>query len=61
MFYLFILFHCLRIISLGDVRTNQIMTLTSLHIIFLRHHNKLATALAAINPYWNDETLYQEY
>jgi peroxidase len=50
----------LLIYFLGDVRTNQIMTLTSLHIIFLRHHNKLATALAAINPYWNDETLYQE-
>jgi peroxidase len=42
------------------LRTNQIMTLTSLHIIFLRQHNLLANKLAAINPHWNDEVLYQE-
>ena len=46
--------------TLGDVRTNQIMTLTSLHIIFLRQHNRFASALAAINPQWSDEVLYQE-
>ena len=42
------------------MRTNQIMTLTSLHIIFLRQHNLLASKLAAINPHWNDEILYHE-
>ncbi|KAI9551659.1 hypothetical protein GHT06_021995 [Daphnia sinensis] len=44
----------------GDTRTNQIMTLTSLHIIFLRQHNSIATKLASINPHWSDEVLYQE-
>lgn len=36
------------------------MTLTSLHIIFLRQHNSLATMLGSINPHWSDEVLYQE-
>ncbi|KAK4036631.1 chorion peroxidase [Daphnia magna] len=44
----------------GDSRANQIMGLTALHILFLRQHNFLATALAAINPRWNDEVLYLE-
>ncbi len=44
----------------GDSRSNQIMGLTALHILFLRYHNFLATALSAINPHWNDEQLYQE-
>ncbi|KZS19290.1 Chorion peroxidase [Daphnia magna] len=44
----------------GDTRVNQIMTLTSLHIIFLRQHNYIATALNAINPHWSDEIIYQE-
>ena len=44
----------------GDTRTNQILGLTSLHILFLRQHNLIATALSAINPQWNDEILYQE-
>lgn len=36
------------------------MGLTALHILFLRQHNFLASALAAMNPQWNDEILYQE-
>lgn len=44
----------------GDTRANQIMGLTALHMLFLRQHNFLATALSAINPQWNDEILYQE-
>jgi peroxidase len=44
----------------GDTRVNQIMGLTALHILFLRQHNFLASALAALNPQWNDEILYLE-
>jgi len=45
---------------LGDGRVNFNPDLTSLQVIFLREHNRLAQALSRLNPTWNDETLYQE-
>lgn len=50
----------------GDVRANETTELTSLHTLFLRNHNRLATALAQQNPAnfglasWDDNTLYEE-
>nr|CAI5835304.1 unnamed protein product [Callosobruchus analis] len=44
----------------GDTRVNQNPQLTILQVALLREHNRLANALAAINPHWDDETLFQE-
>lgn len=44
----------------GDSRTNQNTQLTILQIILLREHNRVADALARLNPHWTDETIFQE-
>ena len=44
----------------GDARTNEQVGLTSMHTLLFREHNRLAAALAALNPLWGDELLYQE-
>uniref|UniRef100_A0A3B4VC03 Eosinophil peroxidase-like n=1 Tax=Seriola dumerili TaxID=41447 RepID=A0A3B4VC03_SERDU len=44
----------------GDERTNENIGLTSLHTLLMREHNRLARALAKLNPHWGGERLYQE-
>jgi hypothetical protein len=44
----------------GDVRANEQIGLTSMHTLFVREHNWWADRLAAENPTWNDEEIYQE-
>ncbi|XP_052282989.1 chorion peroxidase-like [Dreissena polymorpha] len=44
----------------GDARVNQQPALASLQTVWVREHNRLAAALAALRPLWSDETLYQE-
>lgn len=44
----------------GDTRVNQIVSLTTLHTLFMREHNRIAAELLLLNPHWSDEILFQE-
>lgn len=44
----------------GDIRANENVALTSMHTIWVREHNRIATELAAENPDLTDEELYQQ-
>jgi hypothetical protein len=43
----------------GDVRSNEQVGLTAVHTLFVREHNRLADEIAAANPTWTDEDIYQ--
>lgn len=44
----------------GDIRVNENHALTTMHLLWVREHNRLARNLQLMNPSWNDERLYQE-
>ena len=46
--------------SAGEPRVNENTALASLHTLMVRSHNTFAQELAAINPQWSDETIFQE-
>ena len=43
----------------GDVRGNENAVLSSIHTLFVREHNRIATELKEIHPDWTDEQLFQ--
>lgn len=44
----------------GDSRSSEVISLTALHTLWLREHNRLAKVLKSFNPHWSSETVYQE-
>uniref|UniRef100_A0A8C4P734 Thyroid peroxidase n=1 Tax=Dromaius novaehollandiae TaxID=8790 RepID=A0A8C4P734_DRONO len=44
----------------GDSRSSEVTSLTAMHTLWLREHNRLARALKSMNRHWSPETVYQE-
>ena len=43
----------------GEVRCNEQFSLSIMHTLWFREHNRCARELSKINPFWGDEKLYQ--
>lgn len=48
-----------ELFTAGDIRANEQAALVAAHTLFVREHNRLAAQLAAENPDWTDEQIYQ--
>nr|XP_015205415.1 PREDICTED: thyroid peroxidase [Lepisosteus oculatus] len=44
----------------GDTRSSEVISLSVLHTLWVREHNRIAKALKKLNHHWTAETTYQE-
>jgi hypothetical protein len=44
----------------GDIRANEQLGLTSMHVLFVREHNRLANQIKNYNAKFTDEEIYQK-
>lgn len=44
----------------GDIRANEQIVLAAMHTIWMREHNRIASQLKALNPFWDGDKVYQE-
>ncbi|XP_033874603.3 peroxidasin-like isoform X1 [Acipenser ruthenus] len=44
----------------GDHRANEQLGLTTMHTLWFREHNRIATELLKLNPHWDGDTIYHE-
>ncbi|XP_021945035.1 peroxidase [Folsomia candida] len=44
----------------GDDRVNDLMSVTAMITIWVRHHNRVAETLSGLNKHWDDEKVFQE-
>lgn len=44
----------------GDIRCNEQTGLTAMHTVFVREHNRLADQIAAANPGWSDDQVFEK-
>ena len=42
------------------IRINEHPGLTVMHTLLVREHNRIATALAKLNPQWSGDTVFEE-
>ncbi|KAJ2954273.1 hypothetical protein O0L34_g2524 [Tuta absoluta] len=44
----------------GDIRANEQIGLAAMHTIWMREHNRIASQLKALNPFWDGDRVYNE-
>lgn len=44
----------------GDIRANEQIGLAAMHTIWMREHNRIASQLKSLNPFWDGDKVYQE-